>query len=77
MPLALAGKADLVDICTPPQAHMKRAVGHAACAQVLIEKPMAMSAADRDAIVDAAHEFGRKSLRCPQRTLGYDTACCT
>ena len=53
-----AEKPQLVDICTPPATHVKLAIeamksgGH-----VLIEKPMALTAADCDLVVQAAREY--------------------
>ena len=54
-------KPDLVDICTPPQTHAKLAVSimEKGC-HVLIEKPMALTVADCDAIVQASQDFGVK-----------------
>lgn len=54
-------RPDLVDICTPPQTHARLAVEamKQGC-HVLIEKPMALSVADCDAIVNAAREHGRE-----------------
>jgi predicted dehydrogenase len=52
-------KPDLVDICTPPATHAK--VGRMAAASgcnVLIEKPMALTVADCDAIVSTARNGG-------------------
>ena len=54
-------KPDIVDICTPPQTHARVAIeAIRAGANVLIEKPMAPSVADCDAIVDATKESGAK-----------------
>ncbi|MCU1265049.1 MAG: hypothetical protein JWM21_1367 [Acidobacteria bacterium] len=54
-------KPDLVDICTPPQTHVRLAIEamKRGC-HVLIEKPMALTVAECDQIVDAAHEYGVK-----------------
>jgi predicted dehydrogenase len=54
-------KPELVDICTPPQTHARLAVEamRHGC-HVLIEKPMALSLADCDAIVTASREAGVK-----------------
>ena len=51
-------KPDIVDICTPPQTHVKLAVEamKRGC-NVLIEKPMALTVAECDQIVNAAHEY--------------------
>lgn len=48
-------KPDLVDICTPPKTHVKLAVEamERGC-NVLIEKPMALTVAECDQIVEAA-----------------------
>ena len=53
-----AEKPDLVDVCTPPRTHVDVAVAamQAGC-HVLIEKPMALSVTDCDAIVEAAKRF--------------------
>lgn len=54
-------RLDLVDICTPPQTHARLAVeAMKQGSHVLIEKPMALSVADCDAIVNAGRELGRK-----------------
>ena len=52
-------KPDIVDICTPPRTHAALAVQamEHGC-HVLIEKPMALTVADSDAIVDAARKHG-------------------
>jgi predicted dehydrogenase len=54
-------KPDLVDICTPPQTHVRLAIEamRRGC-HVLIEKPMALTVAECDQIVDAAREYGVK-----------------
>ena len=54
-------KPDLVDICTPPQTHVKLAIEamKRGC-HVLIEKPMALTVAECDLIVNASHEYGVK-----------------
>jgi predicted dehydrogenase len=52
-------RPDIVDICTPPQTHVKLAV--LACqhgSHVMIEKPMAMTVAECDKIVHAANDAG-------------------
>ena len=48
-------KPDLVDICTPPQTHVKLAIAamDRGC-HVLIEKPMALTVAECDKIVEAS-----------------------
>jgi predicted dehydrogenase len=52
-------KPDLVDICTPPRTHAALAVqAMAHGCHVLIEKPMALTTADSDAIVHAARKYG-------------------
>jgi predicted dehydrogenase len=56
-----AEKPDLVDICTPPATHTKVAVqAMQAGANVLIEKPMALTVEDCDRIVDASRQYGVK-----------------
>lgn len=54
-------KPDLVDICTPPQTHTRLAIEamRHGC-NVLIEKPMALTTADCDQIVQASNEYGLK-----------------
>jgi predicted dehydrogenase len=54
-------KPDLVDICTPPKTHAKIAIQamKAGC-NVLIEKPMAQTVEECDAIMQAARENGVK-----------------
>jgi predicted dehydrogenase len=54
-------KPDLVDICTPPQTHVKLAVEamKRGC-HVLIEKPMALTVEECDRIVEASREYGVK-----------------
>jgi len=52
-------KPDLVDICTPPQTHTRlalEAMRHGC--HVLVEKPMALTVADCDQIVQASEEYG-------------------
>src|SRR5215469_3203076 len=49
-------KPDLVDICTPPKTHAPIAIQvMRAGANVLIEKPMAQTLQECDAIIDASH----------------------
>lgn len=59
--MLLKEKPDLVDVCTPPQTHVKLAVEAMkhGC-HVLIEKPMALTVADCDEIVDASKKYGAK-----------------
>lgn len=54
-------KPELVDVCTPPQTHARLAVEamRHGC-HVLIEKPMALTVADSDQIVQASKDYGRK-----------------
>lgn len=54
-------RPDLVDICTPPQTHARLAVDvmKNGC-HVLIEKPMALTVEDCDAIVNASRGYGVK-----------------
>jgi predicted dehydrogenase len=54
-------KPDLVDICTPPQTHVKLAIEamDRGC-HVLIEKPMALTVAECDKIVKASQRNGVK-----------------
>ena len=54
-------KPDFVDICTPPQTHTRLAIEamRHGC-HVLVEKPMALTTADCDQIVQASSEYGRK-----------------
>ena len=54
-------KPDLVDICTPPQTHVRLAVDalRQGC-HVLVEKPMALTVGDCDQIVRASKDYGLK-----------------
>ena len=54
-------RPQLVDICTPPQTHMKLSIEamKGGC-NVLIEKPMALTVAECDSIVEASRENGVK-----------------
>jgi predicted dehydrogenase len=54
-------KPDLVDICTPPGTHVRLAVEamRLGC-NVLIEKPMALTVAECDQIVEAKEKYGVK-----------------
>lgn len=54
-------RPDMVDICTPPQTHVRLAVEamKMGC-NVLIEKPMALSVAECDQIVEAKEKYGVK-----------------
>jgi predicted dehydrogenase len=54
-------RPQLVDICTPPQTHVKLAVQamELGC-NVLIEKPMALSVAECDQIVEASKKYNMK-----------------
>jgi len=56
-----AEKPDLVDICTPPQTHVRLAVEalRQGC-HVLVEKPMALTVGDCDQIVRASKDYGLK-----------------
>jgi predicted dehydrogenase len=57
---ALAGKLDLVSICTPPFCHASIAIDCLnAGVNVLVEKPMAASLAECDAMIDAAKRSGK------------------
>ena len=54
-------KLDIVDVCTPPQIHAPiaiEALGHGC--HVLMEKPMALSVADCDSMIEAAQKNNRK-----------------
>ncbi|MGA9995583.1 MAG: Gfo/Idh/MocA family oxidoreductase [Pyrinomonadaceae bacterium] len=54
-------KPDLVDICTPPQTHVRLAVEAMRLGRnVLIEKPMALTVAECDEIVEAKEKYGVK-----------------
>ncbi len=51
---------DVVDICTPQKLHVKPALAaFAAGCHVLVEKPIATSAADARKMIDAGHQAGR------------------
>jgi len=56
----LFSKADLISICTPPSKHCEQAVNalNNGC-HVLTEKPMAMSTAEADKMINAAEENDR------------------
>jgi UDP-N-acetylglucosamine 3-dehydrogenase len=56
-----AEKIDIVDVCTPPQIHAPIAVEafEAGC-HVLMEKPMALTTADCDKMIEAAKKSNRK-----------------
>jgi predicted dehydrogenase len=64
-------KPDLVDICTPPKTHAKLAIQamQAGC-NVLIEKPMAQTLEECDAIVAAARE-NKVKVCCAHSDLFY------
>jgi len=55
-----AEKLDIIDVCTPPQIHASIAVEalELGC-HVLLEKPMALTVADCDKMIEAAHKSGR------------------
>jgi predicted dehydrogenase len=54
-------KPDLVDICTPPQTHVRLAIeAMKRSCNVLIEKPMALTVAECDQIVDASRQYNVK-----------------
>ena len=54
-------KPDIVDICTPPATHVRLAVEAMKMGRnVLIEKPMALSVAECDEIVEAKEKYGVK-----------------
>jgi predicted dehydrogenase len=61
---AMRGQLDLVDICTPPFTHAEIAVNslNAGC-NVVVEKPMAASLAECDAMLAAERASG-KTLAC-------------
>ena len=54
-------KPDIIDISTPPSTHAKLSIEAIQnnC-HLLLEKPMALSVADCDAIIDAARKYNRK-----------------
>lgn len=54
-------KLDIVDICTPPQAHAPLAlIALEQGCNVLMEKPMALKVTDCDQMIDAAKKYGVK-----------------
>ena len=56
-------KLDVVSVCTPHPLHAKAAVAAAECGcNVLIEKPLASSLADCDAIIEAGDKAGVNEL---------------
>ncbi len=61
-------KLDVVSVCTPHPLHAKAAVAAAECGcNVLIEKPLASSLADCDAIIEAGDKAGVKIGTMVQR----------
>ena len=59
--MLLKEKLDIVDICTPPNAHMSvavEAIEHGC--NVLLEKPMALSVSDCDKMIDSSKKYGVK-----------------
>lgn len=54
-------EVDIVSICTPPAAHMETTIAALEAGKhVLCEKPMAMTAAEAQKMVDAADRTGKK-----------------
>jgi len=64
-------KLDLVDVCTPPVTHVQLAVlaGQHGC-NLMIEKPMAMTVAECDKIVEAANQ-AKVKVCCGHSDLFY------
>jgi hypothetical protein len=63
--LLAAARPEIVSICTPPEARreaFERCIGTASVRAVLLEKPLAASAADAAAIRAAALAWGRPAL---------------
>ncbi len=59
----LPGGADIVIVATPPALHAEHAIAAlVAGATVLVEKPLATTLAQADAIVHAAHEAGGRMI---------------
>jgi len=57
---ALASRPDVVIVATPEQLHLEPAIRSLAVADVLVEKPLAATADDADAIAAAADASGRR-----------------
>lgn len=54
---------DIVDICTPEFLHREQVTAAAAAGKhILVEKPMASSVADCDAMIEAAKQYGVKLM---------------
>lgn len=69
--LLAAERPDLVVLCTPPDLHLRQAVdAFAAGADVLCEKPPALSLAELDAIQSAADAAGRRFAVVFQQRTG-------
>lgn len=59
--MLLKQQPDVVIICTPPALHMKQAIeALGKGANVLVEKPMALTSADCQKMVDASKQYRRK-----------------
>jgi predicted dehydrogenase len=72
----LAGDhVDLVQICTPPAAHLPLALGCLrAGAHVLVEKPPTLSLADLDVLIEASRETGAHLATIFQHRFGTGAA---
>lgn len=59
--MLLDQRPDVVIICTPPSIHMKQAIeALEKGANVLVEKPMALTSGDCQKMVDASKRYGKK-----------------
>ena len=59
--MLLEEKPDIVDICTPPQAHARLSIEAIENgAHVFLEKPMALKVSDCDAMIEAASKFRKQ-----------------
>ncbi|MGA2682452.1 MAG: Gfo/Idh/MocA family oxidoreductase [Candidatus Bathyarchaeia archaeon] len=59
--MLLKEELDIVDICTPPSAHLSialKAIEHGC--NVLLEKPMALNVSDCDKMIDSSEKYGVK-----------------
>ncbi|HKO11592.1 MAG TPA: Gfo/Idh/MocA family oxidoreductase [Acidobacteriaceae bacterium] len=71
--LLVQARPDMVDICTPPRTHGALAIqAMRGGANVMIEKPMAVSVEECDQIVEAARETGRQ-ICVAHSDLFYDS----
>src|SRR3954447_2262027 len=73
-----ASPADIVMICTPPQLHAEIAIRCLRAGKdVVVEKPLALTAGDAYAVVAAAGETGRRVQLCHTPRYRPDVALLT